>query len=77
MAENSIICASKGQAEILTSQLGKIDIAVEPGRRDTFPAVALSCAYLKSKMGASEDDVVCIIPVGPYTEKLYFETQKK
>lgn len=77
LSDNSIICASKGQVEILTSQLGKIDIAVEPDRRDTFPAVALSCAYLKSKMGADDNDVVCIIPVDPYTEKLYFETLKR
>lgn len=76
LANSSIICASKGQVEILHSQLGDIGIAVEPDRRDTFPAVALSCAYLKSKMGASDDDVVCIIPVDPYTEKNYFEKLK-
>lgn len=76
LVDKSIICASKGQVEILNSQLGNVDIAVEPCRRDTFPAVALSCAYLKSNMGASEDDTVCIIPVDPFTEKLYFETLK-
>lgn len=76
LSDKSIICASKGQVEILNSQLGNINIAVEPFRRDTFPAVALSCAYLKSKMGAGDDDVVCIIPVDPYTERLYFETLK-
>lgn len=77
LADDSIICASKAQVEILHSQLGEINIAVEPARRDTFPAVALSCAYLKSRMGANEDDTVCIIPVDPYTESLYFETLKK
>ncbi|MBR1752674.1 MAG: cupin domain-containing protein [Ruminococcus sp.] len=77
LADKSIICASKAQVEILHSQLGEINIAVEPARRDTFPAVALSCAYLKSRMGASEDDTVCIIPVDPFTEQLYFETLKK
>lgn len=61
LSEKSIICASKGQVEILRSQLGEINIAVEPERRDTFPAAALSCAYLKSKMGADNDDTVCII----------------
>ncbi len=77
LSDKSIICASKGQVEILNSQLGDVNIAVEPCRRDTFPAVALSCAYLKSKMGASEDDTVCIIPVDPFTEKLYFDTLKR
>lgn len=77
LSDKSIICASKGQVEILNSQLGSVNIAVEPFRRDTFPAVALSCAYLKSKMGASDNDTVCLIPVDPFTEKLYFETLKK
>lgn len=77
LVENSVICASKAQVEILTSQLGNINIAVEPARRDTFPAVALSCAYLKDVVGAADDDDVCIIPVDPYTDKNYFETIKK
>jgi len=76
MAENCVICACEQQTEILRSQLGDVNIAVEPEGRDTFPAVALSCAYLKNKMNASNDDVVCIIPVDPYTEQPYFEMLK-
>lgn len=73
-ADRAVVCAGRDQQEILTSQLGAIEIALEPARRDTFPAVALSCAYLKSKKGASDDDAVCIIPADPYTEPAYFET---
>lgn len=76
LSDNSIICASKAQVEILMSQLGDISIAVEPSRRDTFPAVALSCSYIKDKFGATDDDIVCVIPVDPYTDKNYFETLK-
>ena len=77
LSQNSLICASQGQVEIIRSQLGDVNIAIEPDRRDTFPAAALSCAYLTSKMGAGEDELVCFIPVDPYTDASYFETLKK
>jgi mannose-1-phosphate guanylyltransferase len=69
LSDNTVICASAGQVEMLRSQLGDVPIAVEPDRRDTFPAVILACAYLASKMNANDDDVVCILPVDPYTER--------
>ena len=50
---------------------------MEPGRRDTFAAVLLSCAWLHSKAGASEDDYAAVMPVDPYTEAGYFETVKR
>lgn len=77
LTQKCIICAAEQQKEILQSQLGNVRIATEPEGRDTFPAVALSCAYLKSKMGATDGDTVCIMPVDPYTEQSYFETVKK
>lgn len=75
--KRAIITASTGQVEIIKSQLGNVNIAVEPERRDTFPAVALSCAYIKDVMKADEDERVCFIPVDPYTDKTYFETLNK
>ncbi len=77
VSKKSIITASRGQVEIIKSQLGSVDIAIEPERRDTFPAVALSCAYLKDKVNADEEECVCFIPVDPYTELQYFKTLKK
>ena len=77
LAKNSIICASRAQVEIIKSQLSNVGIAVESTRRDTFPAVALSCTYLKDKLGASDEDVVCVLPVDPYTDATFFETIKK
>lgn len=50
LSDNTIVCASDAQVELIESQLdGKAEVAVEPMRRDTFPAVMLSCAYLLSK----------------------------
>ncbi len=69
---NTLICAGNSQLEIIHSQLGDIEIAVEPERRDTFPAVALSCAYAISKCGATAEDCITILPVDPYAEDEYF-----
>lgn len=75
--EEAVITAGAGQVELIKSQVRDARIAVEPGRRDTFPAVLLSCAWLHSKGGASRDDYAAIMPVDPYTEAAYFETVKK
>ncbi len=73
LSENTIVCASNAQVEIIESQLdGEAEVAVEPMRRDTFPAVMLSCAYLLSKKGAKPDDVVAFLPVDPYTTGEFF-----
>ena len=77
LSDHTVICASAGQVEMLRSQLDNVHIAIEPDRRDTFPAVMLACAYLASEMKANADDVVCVLPVDPYTESGYFETLQK
>lgn len=76
LAGSCVICADGTQTELLRKQLGDVRISEEPEGRDTFPAVALSCAYLKSRMHAKDDDIACILPVDPYTEQSYFETLK-
>ena len=77
LQEGALICAGRSQQEILQAELGDIHLAMEPERRNTFPAIALSCSYLVSEMGARKDDVVCFIPVDPYVDDTYFETLKK
>jgi len=78
LSQNTIVCASSAQQELIESQLdGAAEVAVEPMRRDTFPAVMLSCAYLLSEKGAKEDDVVAFLPVDPYTTGEFFNRIKK
>jgi len=77
LSNRSVICASTGQVEIIQSQLGDVPIAIEPSRRDTFPAVALSCAYLVDTMGAKREDTVCIMPVDPFVESTYFQALRQ
>jgi len=77
LLENAVIVSSRGQLEILQNQLGsKLDIALEPDRRDTFPAALLAASYLVDRKGASEDEAVCFLPVDPHASSDYFELIK-
>lgn len=75
---NVIITTGKTQISQIRNQLGKmVETCIEPSRRDTFPAIALSSAFLMLKKGYSSEDIVIICPVDPYTEIDYFKTLKK
>jgi len=67
------IATSKSQVSSIRNQLGNnVGISIEPCRRDTFPAIALSATYLKDVMGVGEDESVVVCPVDPYVELDYF-----
>lgn len=72
--DSSVTFATSGsQVESIRKQLGdKVGISIEPCRRDTFPAIALSVAYLKDVMGLPEDEAVVVCPVDPFVEHDYF-----
>lgn len=73
MVESSYIATGRAQVEMIQSQLGDdVNIIVEPERRDTFPAIALTATYLHSMAGASLDTIVAILPVDPYVEQTFF-----
>lgn len=68
------IATSKKQASAIHNQLGdKVDICVEPTRRDTFPAIALAAMYLKDEKNIPENETVIVCPVDPYVDNSYFE----
>lgn len=72
---NSIItiATSKTQVSAIHNQLGeKVNVCVEPCRRDTFPAIALAAAYLHDIKGLSEEEAVVVCPVDPYVNEDYF-----
>lgn len=74
---NVTVATSKSQVSVIHNQLGmNVGISVEPSRRDTFPAIALSCAYLTDVKGVSPDETVVICPVDPFVEYKYFEALK-
>ena len=67
------IATSKSQVSAIHNQLGDaVGISVEPCRRDTFPAIALSVAYLHDVQGVGMDEPVVVCPVDPFVEEDYF-----
>jgi mannose-1-phosphate guanylyltransferase len=69
------VATSEAQAEAIRSQLGpQVDIVTEPERRNTYPAIALACAYLFYEKGAGPEEPVVVLPVDPYAEIGYFHT---
>lgn len=72
-----IIATSETQVASIKNQLGdNVDISIEPCRKDTFPAIALSTAYLHDVVGVSENEKVVVCPVDPLVDEGYFETLK-
>lgn len=67
------IATSASQVESIKNQLGeKVSLVVEPERRNTFPAIALSAAYLRFEKNCSLDETVIVLPVDPYVDDKYF-----
>ena len=67
------IATSKSQVSSILNQLGEqVGISVEPCRRDTFPAIALSAAYLADIRQVPMDEPVVVCPVDPLVEDEYF-----
>lgn len=72
---NIVVATGKSQLDSIRSQLGTaVDVVLEPERRDTFPAIALSCAYLAFEKDMNSEDVVLVLPVDPYADLEYFKT---
>lgn len=69
-----MIATSKQQVSSIRNQLDdKVEICVEPCRRDTFPAIVLAASYLHDVKNMGEHEVVVVCPVDPYVEIEYFE----
>ena len=66
------------QVESIKGQLGEaVSIVVEPERRNTFPAIALSAAYLYFEKNCSLEETVVVLPVDPYVGEEYFRMLHK
>ncbi|UQZ83887.1 Alginate biosynthesis protein AlgA [Paenibacillus konkukensis] len=73
MRRSAVIAASAGQCHLLREQLGEeAELVLEPSKRDTFPAIALSVSYLHSVRGVPRDEYVAVMPVdGQVTDSFY------
>jgi len=67
------IATGASQVESIKNQLGdKVSIVIEPERRNTFPAIALSSAYLRFEKNCAPGETVIVLPVDPYVDNNYF-----
>ncbi|GHU74809.1 hypothetical protein AGMMS49992_17380 [Clostridia bacterium] len=72
------IATGASQVPLIREQLGlDVEVVQEPSRRDTFPAIALSCLYLFYEKGISRDEIIAVQPIDPYCELYYFLTIKQ
>ncbi|MCR5819948.1 MAG: cupin domain-containing protein [Bacteroidaceae bacterium] len=72
------IATSRNQVSAIHNQLGdSVGISVEPCRRDTFPAIALTTAYLHYVQGIGLNEPVVVCPVDPFVEDDYFMALKR
>ena len=67
------VSTSQAQEKILRKYVpDNVDISAEPCRRNTFPAIALTAAYLCDVKKIDADESVVICPVDPYVDDDYF-----
>ena len=72
------IATSLTQVSAIKNQLDdNVQICVEPARRDTFPAIALACAFLKDALGCADTEPVVVCPVDPFVEDEFFAALKE
>ncbi len=72
--DDALIATNANQADSIRGQLGSaVNIVIEPERRNTWPAIALSVASLYFNEGCDRDDVAVVLPIDPFAEDRYFE----
>lgn len=77
LAENTVISTSHSQIDMIHSQIDTgVPLVIEPSRRDTYSAIALSSVYLYSLKGIKQDEIVIVMPVDSLVEDKFFEQIK-
>ena len=71
---NIVIAAPESQASLIREQIGdSARIALEPAKRDTFPAIANAVLYLKDELGVNENDSVVVCPADAFADASYYQ----
>ena len=78
LGDGVTVATGAAQVESIKGQLGEaVSIVVEPESRNTFPAIALSAAYLYFEKGCPLEETVVVLPVDPYVGEEYFRMLHK
>ncbi|SFL64262.1 mannose-1-phosphate guanylyltransferase [Paenibacillus sp. 1_12] len=76
--KSTVIATSVGQQELIREQIGRgVDLVLEPEKRDTFPAILLSVAYLYSHKGISRDEPVAVMSVDSRVDDSFYDALLK
>ncbi len=67
------LSCNEDQTGALRRQLGDVEMVVEPSRRDTFSAIALSAAYLHYQKHLDEDASFLACPIDVMADETYFK----
>lgn len=74
LKDSAFVTTSKSQVEMIQSQINDCPpLIIEPERKDTFPAIALSVSFLLTRTKANKDEVVIVLPVDSYVETDFFK----
>ena len=69
-----ILATSEVQSDSIRRQLGnETEKVLEPSRRNTYPAILLSGAYLLDCKQVPDDEIIIVLPVDTYVEQDYFD----
>ena len=72
---NLLVATGNSQVYSIESQIeGDYDLVVEHERRDTAPAIMLSCAKLAFDLGADSNDSVIVLPIDTYADDGYYKS---
>lgn len=75
---NITVATSDTQVSILENQMeNRVNICVEPARRDTFPAIVLAAAYLHDIQKIGKEEIIIVCPVDPHVNEDYFKALKE
>ena len=78
LGDGVTVATGAAQVESIKGQLGEaVSIVVEPERRNTFPAIVLSAAYLYFEKNCPMEETVVVLPVDPYVGEEYFQMLHK
>ncbi|MBJ6361352.1 sugar phosphate nucleotidyltransferase [Paenibacillus sp. GCM10012307] len=74
LLEHTVIASSENQLPLLQEQLGSsIPYIIEPERRDTYPAIALSTTFLHSEWNIPDDEAIIVLPVDGKADSSFYK----
>lgn len=74
LLNHTFLSTNIDQVENIINQIGSnVHLIIEPERRDTFPAIALTASYLHSIEKVGHDEVIFFLPVDHFVENYFFK----